>query len=268
MRKSPLLITLGTVLVFSTAGPLSAQVPPTALPSKPTNGPAVTGVLASPLVFEWKRASLAEFLDHIKKAFGYDLRAHADIPDEMLHHKRVVVVPSMKVETARVWDVLDLYNSISKDYPELGSWVVNWTGVKTAGSDQPLRPGMVPSDPLSGPTALYLVAPQQTDTEDSLSVRAFTLRGIPGPEQELLFKLIDVEKGRLQDRLQKFELDRRAKTSLDVHFHKETGILVATGGKAYVEMVGSLIDAFQEGRGAGGLRKLGFPYSVKPQDEK
>ena len=51
----------------------------------------------------------------------------------------------------------------------------------------------------------------------------------------------------------------------DVHFHKETGICVATGGKAYVEMVGSLIDAFRAGR------KFGYPArpdSIKPQDEK
>ena len=113
-------------------------------------------------------------------------------------------------------------------------------------------------------SAILLIPPKQTDLEDALSVRAFSLRDISGQEQKQLFELINMEGDRL-----KLETERGIKASLlggDVHFHKETGICVATGGKAYVEMVGSLIDAFREGRH---LRPVvGKPYSPKPQDEK
>ena len=69
--------------------------------------------------------------------------------------------------------------------------------------------------------------------------------------------------------MQQLEAERGVKPSLlrgDVHFHKETGICVATGGRTYVEMVGSLIDAFREGRQLPG--HLARPYAPKPQDEK
>ena len=66
-------------------------------------------MLASPVVFEWKSGSLHEFLSQIKNVFGIDLNQRADIPGEM----RYTRVPSMKITTANVWQVIDLYNSIS-----------------------------------------------------------------------------------------------------------------------------------------------------------
>ena len=115
--------------------------------------------------------------------------------------------------------------------------------------------------------AIFLVPPKRIDQEDSLSVRAFSLRDIPGEEQKQLFELINMDGDRL-----KLETKRGIKASLlrgDVHFHKETGICVATGGKTYVEMVGSLIDAFREGRQMlPSVTKPYSPKSPKPQDEK
>ena len=251
MRNSLLFVTLGTVLVLGTSGPLRAQPNPAATTPPPTNQPAASGVLASPVVFEWKSGSLHEFLSQIKNVFGIDLNQRADIPGEM----RYTSVPSMKITTANVWQVIDLYNSISDDYPGLGKWVVKRLGMVN---------GLQNPDPrLREPSAIFLVPSTKTDKEDSLSVRAFTLRDIPDLEQNQLFKLINLEGDRL-----KLETEKGIKASLlrgDVHFHKETGICVATGGKTYVEMVGSLIDAFREGRHTGSAPR---PYSTKPQDDK
>ncbi|PYK58532.1 MAG: hypothetical protein DME21_15515 [Verrucomicrobia bacterium] len=210
-------------------------------------------MLPAPVVFEWKSGYLNEFLTQIKKVFGIDLNQRADIPGEMRYRR----VPSMKIKTANVLEVIDLYNSISDDHPESGKWVV-----KHARNNRVIDElGLL----ISEPNAIFLVPSKQSDSEDSSYVRAFTLRDIPGPEQEQLFRLIEVEQGRLQ----KLEAERGVKPSLlrgDVHFHKETGICVATGGRTYVEMVGSLIDAFREGRQLPG--RAARPYAPKPQDEK
>jgi hypothetical protein len=246
MRNSLLLITLGTSMAFGTLLPLRAQAPPAATKPNPTNEFAAAGILDSPVVFEWKAGPLVEFVAQIKRVFGIDLHRRADIPMEMFD----VRVPSMKINTVRVWDVLDLYNSISDDHPESGKWVVKYF----RGSVLDPERGFI-----SEPHAVFLVPPKQTEQEDALSVQAFSLRDMPEPEQNQLLVLIHMEGDRL-----KIQTEKGIKASLvrgDVHFHKETGICVATGGKTYVEMVGSLIDAFRKGRRFG-------TYTPKPQDEK
>jgi hypothetical protein len=248
MRNSFMLLTLGAMLAIGRLSALNAQPAGTNQTVQATE----PGELAEPVWFEWKSGrgdwTLSRFLEQIKTNFGFDLRASADIPEQMLH----VRVPSMKITTSRVWDVLLLYNQISNDYPEIGSWIM----VRS-----PSDARFYANAPLN---AIFLVPPKQTDQEDALSVRAFTLRDIPDLEQNQLFKLINLEGDRL-----KLETEKGIKASLlrgDVHFHKETGICVATGGKTYVEMVGSLIDAFREGRHLRtGVTK---PYSPKPQAEK
>jgi len=244
MRNSLLLIMLGTTVAFGTSSPLRAQAPHAETKPSPTNEFAAAGILDSPVVFEWKSGYLTSFVDHIKEIFGVDLNQRADIPGEMRYRR----VPSMKIETANVWDVLDLYNSISDDHPESGKWAV-----KRVRPTLDVQKGFV-----SEPNAIFLVPSTKTDKEDSRSVRAFTLRDIPGEEQKQLFELIKVEGDRLKDSL----------LGGDIHFHKETEICVATGGKTYVEMVGSLIDAFREGRQK--LPSVAKPYSPKSrkQDEK
>jgi hypothetical protein len=245
MRNSLMLVTLETALILATSNPLGAQAPPAATTRNQTNEAAAWGILDSPVVFEWKSGELSSFLSQIKAVFGIDLKQRADIPEQMLR----VRVPSMKITTYSVWDVLDLYNSISNDHPESGKWAVKR---RDSTFDQNGRL-------VSEPNAVFLVAPNQTNAEDALSVQAFSLRDIPKTEQNQLFELIKMEGYRL-----KLETERGIKASLlrgDVHFHQETDICVATGGKAYVEMVGSLIDAFRKGRRFG-------TYTPKPQDEK
>ena len=234
---------LGTMLFLRTSTPLPAQAAPPAT-ANATNAPPPWGVLSSPVVFEWRSGPLVGFIAQIKVDFGIDLNKCADVPGQMLR----VRVPSMKHKTQSLTDVLSLYDQISSNYPEIGRWVWHFPG-----NNWKLEP-----------SAIYLVPPKQTEQEDALSVRAFTLRDIPEPEQNQLFELIKMEGGLL-----KGESEKGIKASLlggDVHFHKETGICVATGGKAYVEMVGSLIDAFREGRQK--LPGITKPYSPKPQDEK
>ena len=184
MRNSLLLITLGTVLAFGTFLPLRAQAPPAATKPNQTNEFAAAGILDSPVVFEWKSGILSSFVNHIKEIFGVDLNQRADIPGEMLYRR----VPSMKIETANVWHVLDLYNSISDDHPESGKWAV-----------KRLRGVVLDSQGsfMSEPNAIFLVPPTKTDKEDSRLVRAFTLRDIPGEEQKQLLELIKVEGDRL-----------------------------------------------------------------------
>ena len=243
-----MLLTLGTMLAIGSFSLLNAQPAGTNRAIQSTS----PGVLVEPILFEWRAGSgdwtVNAFLDQIKTNFGFDLRASADIPEQMLQ----VRVPSMKIKTWRVWDVLYLYNQISNDYPGIGRWALVRHGQGTINLNQ------LPDSP---PDAILLIPPKQTDLEEALSVRAFTLRDIPGEEQRQLFDLIDVEGRNL-----KLETEKGIKASLlrgDVHFHTETGICVATGGKTYVEMVGSLIDAFRSGRRGGSL-----PYTTKPQDKK
>jgi len=247
MRTLITLLGLGTILAISDSKLLNAQPAGTNQTVQATE----PGELAEPVWFEWKSGrgdwTLSRFLEQIKTNFGFDMRASADIPEQMLHAR----VPSMKIKASSVWDVLLLYNQVSNDYPEIGRWIM----VRS-----PSDARFYVNKPLN---AIFLVPPKQTDQEDALSVRAFTLRDIPDLEQNQLFKLINLEGDRL-----KLETEKGIKASLlrgDIHFHKETGICVATGGKTYVEMVGSLIDAFREGRHTGSAPR---PYSTKPQDDK
>ena len=195
------------------------------------------------MVFEWKSGYLSSFLGQIKAAFGVDLNQRADIPEQMLR----VRVPFMKIKTARVWDVLDLYNSISDDHPESGKWKV-----KHAPNNRVLGEfGVL----ISEPNAVFLVPSKQTDQEDAFSVRAFNVRDISEQDQTHLFELINME----GDRLRFNPLLLRG----NVRIHKEAGICVATGNKTYVEMVGSMIDAFREGR-----RSPKGADHTKPPDDK
>ena len=245
-------------MAFGTFLPLRAQAPPAATKPNPTNEFAAAGILDSPVVFEWKSGYLTSFVNHIKELFGVDLNQRADIPAEMIYTR----VPSMKIKTANVWDVLDLYNSISDEYPGIGRWVIKRVAYGVE-APNPLEnigsPFQQRKLRIIEPNAIFLVPPTKTDKEDSRSVRAFNLRDIPGEEQKQLFELIKVEGDRLGASL----------LGGDIHFHKETEICVATGGKTYVEMVGSLIDAFREGRHLrAGVTKPYSPKSPKPQDEK
>ena len=243
MRNSLLLIILGTGLILGTSRPLQAQAPPAAAKPSSTNEPAGSGVLLTPVVFEWKSGYLNEFLTQIKKVFGIDLNQRADIPGEMRYRR----VPSMKIKTANVLEVIDLYNSISDDHPESGKWKV-----KHAPNNRVLGEfGVL----ISEPNAVFLVPSKQTDQEDAFSVRAFNVRDISKQDQTHLFELINMEGDRL-----------RSNPSLlrgNVRIHKEAGICVATGNKTYVEMVGSMIDAFREGR-----RSPKGADHTKPPDDK
>src|SRR6266699_3801256 len=104
MRNSLMLLILGTMLAIGRPGLLNAQAAGTNQTVQTTE----PGELAEPVLFEWRSGhgdgTLRGFLEQIKTNFGFDLRAYADIPEQMLH----VGVPSMKTKARRVWEVLYL----------------------------------------------------------------------------------------------------------------------------------------------------------------
>ena len=244
MQNSLALLILGTWLTLGASTQLRAQTNTT----NTTNPPAATGVLASPVEFRFKSGSLYDFIFRIKEVFGINLQQYADLTEYDLIHR----VPSMKLRTSKVWDVLNLYNQISDDYPGLGKWIQ-----KRFFSENQESSTM--------PNAVIFVAPKQSDAEAGLSTRAFTLAGLSAENQKLLLDTIEEERDLMEHQFSRGVLGPQNPSLIrgSAHINSGAGILVATGTKAYVEMVTSLVDAFREAN-----RASAPTYPTKPKTEK
>jgi len=81
--------------------------------------------------------------------------------------------------------------------------------------------------------------------DGELQVRAFPIRGMPPATIVKLREAIQDQARLIQARVD------NDSARLEVNVHEGTGLLVATGGKIYVDLVGTLVDAFN----------TNFPYA-------
>lgn len=221
------------VVVATALACLFWAAPPALHAQESSNAPARPGFLPRAILFETKSSSFSGFLDALKKAFGYDLSEHADIPRENMDSARV---PALRIRTQNVWDVLNLYNSVSENYGGMGKWFVKWEHL----------PGPDPKMD-STPAAIFLVPPQ-TNVEPAISVRAFSVRKLSAKAQKLLVETIEIEQARLEAEVRSgtFGPQQQFAVRGRIRLHENTAILVATGGKTYVELVETLINAVRE----------------------
>ena len=212
---------------------LSLLLPALLLTAETAAQPAVTD--ANPPKFAPKNVpefrfgggNLRDFLSAIRDTFGVDLQAMGTVPQSMLHS---VQVPKMRTEGhGGILDfrhVLNLYNQISADGASLGQWIIK-------------------GDYKFEPEAIVLVHGARASA--SFLVKAFA---IPNPKTkhddffEKLHQIIGVQRATLMDKpypgLSTSDLEGR------LEYHGQAGIIVATGGEVYVEMVTTVFEALKE----------------------
>ena len=234
MKTKRFLILTALTVAVALASPvrLTAQTNPQsqspqtkqATPSKPETN--------DPTIFRFDGGTVDIFVKRIKEHFGIDLRQHGTIGDEMWS----VVVPKFRMQSADLSQVLNLYNQLSSEGKKsLGHWIVKEGNV-----------GGVP-------TAVVLVSPSETDvqSESKIVIRAFSLRGIGEKERELLVQTVSLEQDRLWERVREGQL-RPDQLDGRINYHPSSEILMASGGKTFVDLVQTLVEAFRERAGTTG----------------
>lgn len=122
---------------------------------------------------------------------------------------------------------MSLYNLVGQKKPELGSLLVQGDLAK---------PSLV----------LFVPNKAVADTQPGIKVKAFSIFGIKEAERAKLQEDI----ARAKDETTKYAFSLRGSAGLralegTVAIHADTGLLVATGSEPFVEMVESIVTAYQ-----------------------
>ena len=127
-------------------------------------------------------------------------------------------------------EVLKTYNTISAEGDGfLGKWIYS-----------------SPFSDVRMPNALVFIPPKPAVADGEVQVRAFPIRGMPKATMDKLREAIEDQAALIRRRLR----DDSPLIRGEVNVHEGTGLLVAAGGKTYVELVGTLVEAFN----------VNFPY--------
>ena len=199
----------------------------------------------SPAEFEFAGGSLADFIKTVKQSFGLDLEQVGTVPQEMLNSVRVPKMrlkgrthkppglPRTMTPNVHFAEVLELYNQASSDGDSsLGRWITRLTGDG--------EPGLI-----------MLVQPSTRGGESEFSVRAFSFPQRSPEQAEKLRKVKDlIAEERVG--LSQVLMERRqpgltqADIQGEVNNHSDAEIIVATGGKVFVEMASAIIQAVKD----------------------
>jgi hypothetical protein len=204
-----------------------------------------------PSEFQFDGGSLTSFIDAVKSSFGIDLKKVATVPESMYG----VRVPKLRLKAEgeayraplSLSQLLSLYNSVSdKGDSSLGRWIMEaFDG--------------------GGPQTILLV-PSGPRAESSFAVRAFVFPSSNTQEANRIVSVLQETITTQRDMLQRgnryfglTDADLRG----GVSFHTEAGILVASGGKIYVEMASSIIEAYKEK-----MSRAEVPIPGKPKPDQ
>ena len=214
MKLSGYLAILGTCLCgqfFASAQPASNQT---------TN-------LLGPKAFVFSGGSFNQFVTALTEHYGTNLTQMLDWPDDP-----PMRIPKMRVGPTHWIGVLKTYNTISAEGDGfLGKWIFNppfWNGY-----------------PAPMPETLVFVPPKPAVADGEVQVRAFPIRGMPKATMDKLREAIEQQAAQIRRRFRDDSAIRG-----EVNVHEGTGLLVAAGGKTYVDLVGTLVEAFN----------VNFPY--------
>jgi hypothetical protein len=223
-------VALAGFVALWTAFGAAAQTNPEATASQ-TNTNAVR-----PHTFIFDGGNPRDFVRAVEKYYGADWSSIAEIPGEM---KYAVRIPKLRVpwqqriyknrsaEVENVNALITLYNRLAEHRPELGTLVVE---------GDPLKPSAV------------MFVPDQTwrKAQSSFKVRAFSLGQIPKSDWAKLRQDIAEAHSTAMD----FAQQTGASFTMqgDVNIHESTRLLVATGSETYVDMVGSIVEAYNTPR--------------------
>ena len=96
-----------------------------------------------------------------------------------------------------------------------------------------------------------------------IQVRAFSIRGLSPDSTKALEDLIRQESRQLQQEIA-YRSGDPASAEGRVNIHQATGLLIASGGKTYVDLVSTLMDAFVTKDRVTGEALKSAPQETKP----
>ena len=217
------------------AAPKEAPKPAASPRSEVTSkGPENSRGLQSPGEgFYFEGGNLLDFIKKLREQFGKDVVEVIDVRDESLDLR----VPKMKVpHFANLRSILHLYNQASADGDGfLGKWYMSPFFPSDTGGVDP------------GPTTVIFFPPKPASAEGGdIQVRAFSVRGLSEERLSQLRRIIEVESDLLRNDIANGRFGRQEPSSVTgrVNVHPGSGLLVAAGGKTYVDLVATLIDGF------------------------
>lgn len=178
--------------------------------------------------FTFDGGSLRSFISAFKRQLGVDLYDIASIDPKALN----IQVPKMKIPLgAGPWElVLNTYNSLSERTDlSLGRWVI----VRAVGAG---------ADPT--PNAIIFTPPKSLAEEAPLKVKAFSLPRLGDDRFATLQGLIDEQSKLLQNASE--QSGKPGNFAGALRYHAGTGLLIASGGQEYVELAGTIIEAYRE----------------------
>ena len=189
----------------------------------------ITNSVASK-VFVFDGGTFHGFVDALTKHFGTNFTQMLDWPQNEPRMR----IPKMRVGPTSWIGVLKTYNTISEGGDGfLGKWIYS--------------PSFSNENPAPLPQTLVFIPPKPAVADGGIQVRAFPIRGMPKVTRDKLLEAIQEQAALMQRNLG----DDNPLIRGDVSVHEGTGWLVAVGGKTYVELVGTLVDAFN----------TNFPYA-------
>lgn len=223
--------------LLSTVAVMSFPVGGQAQAANTTNGP-------SKEEFRFDGGSFRDFIRKLEQQFGTNFVDILDVRGEEADRLRI---PKMKHRFSGQiahtdWTrVLTLYNQLSEEgNGSLGKWIFS-----------PQTPRFV-----SDGTGTYALPPETlvfapprpaAGVEGAIKVRAFPIRGMPKDRLGQLTEIIEQESRRMQDEIASGRLPAGQDISLAqgrLSLHQGSDLLIAVGGKAYVELVQTVVDAF------------------------
>ena len=181
--------------------------------------------------FEFRGGSLAAFMSGVFQVFGYELQSGVDSSVRTTD----IRIPSMKLRTQKVADVLDLYNQIGESNPSMGRWVLVYSPV------EPEKAEIVPTRPERPPNSVLFVPwKEQKAADQELEVKAITLRGMAEEDRKRLY-------GAIEQTVEVLDQDPGQGEHAMLLYNKQTDILVVKGRRVLVDAVVRMVDAFREG---------------------
>ncbi len=180
--------------------------------------------------FLFPGGSPIDFLQALQKQYGVDLMSLADISPRIDRAH----VPKLRIPAARspanlpqpLWqlnNMIGLYNQLAKDDPRLGKLFVHSNGTNVIAVT--LRP-----------------LPTTDAARVEIKTRAFPLAGIPEAKWSSLTKVIDFTQLEVQNR---HESLREMFGPASVSIHRGSELLIAVGSETYLDLVGSIVDAWR-----------------------
>src|ERR1051325_10195158 len=222
--------------------PDSRVLPPR--PSRPPPTPAAVpdSSQVSTQEFRFNGGSFADFVDKLRATYGSNALEllDLDIPEGTLPAR----IPKMRfpMRDTDIRSAFFIYNSTSEagDW-YLGKWIYS-PKLVLPNDDNRLRTLFFFPPTLANPTN-----PANTG---GIAVRAFDIGKLTPENRARLRDVLEIEGDRLREDVRRGRFPRQdpADASGRISFHEGAGLLVASGGKTYVELVASLVDVFDQTR--------------------